>query len=97
MTIASRALGLLAAFTSLSALAAPTITRLTPPSELFASGEPNPVIARFLPGQRFDLQATVRPDESSKSITSVSFIAGAPNSTAVLASAYWAPSMMLAQ
>ncbi len=45
------------------ALAAPTITRLTPPSELFASGNANPpVIARFLPGQRFDLQATVRLD-----------------------------------
>ena len=39
------------------ALAAPTISRLTPPSELFASGRPAPVVARFLPGQRFDLQA----------------------------------------
>ncbi len=38
------------------------ISRLTPPSELFATGNPNPVIARFLPGQRFDLQATVQPD-----------------------------------
>jgi alkaline phosphatase len=44
------------------AAAAPTIARLTPPSELFASGQPAPVIARFLPGQRFDLQATVQPD-----------------------------------
>ena len=35
------------------ALAAPTISRLTPPSELFASGRPAPVVARFLPGQRF--------------------------------------------
>ena len=43
--------------------AAPSISRLTPPSELFASGNPNPpYIARFLPGQRFDLQATVRLD-----------------------------------
>ncbi len=42
--------------------AAPTISRLTPPSELFASGNPNPpYIARFVTGQRFDLQATVRP------------------------------------
>jgi alkaline phosphatase len=56
-----------------AAQAAPTVTRLTPPSELFASGQAAPVIARFLPGQRFDLQATVRPDEASKSITSASF------------------------
>ena len=54
-------------------LAAPTVSRLTPPSELFASGDPNPVIARFLPGQRFDLQATVRPDDPAKSITGVAF------------------------
>ena len=38
------------------------VSRLTPPSELFASGEADPVIARFLPGQLFDLQATVQPD-----------------------------------
>ena len=38
------------------------VSRLTPPSELFASGNPEPVIARFLPGQRFDLQATIQPD-----------------------------------
>jgi len=38
------------------------ISRLTPPSELFASGNADPVIARFLPGQRFDLQATIQPD-----------------------------------
>lgn len=44
------------------ARAAPTVTRLTPPSELFSSGQAEPVIARFLPGQRFDLQATLRPD-----------------------------------
>jgi len=45
-----------------AAQAAPTVSRLTPPSELFSSGRPAPVIARFLPGQRFDLQATLRPD-----------------------------------
>jgi len=45
------------------AVAAPSVSRLTPPSELFSSNNPNPpVIARFLPGQRFDLQATVRLD-----------------------------------
>jgi alkaline phosphatase len=43
--------------------AAPTVSRLTPPSELFASNNAAPpYIARFLPGQRFDLQATVRLD-----------------------------------
>lgn len=56
----------------LSAVAAPTISRLTPPSELFTSGVATPpYISRFLPGQRFDLQATVRP--SAGTITSVQF------------------------
>jgi alkaline phosphatase len=55
------------------AQAAPTVSRLTPPSELFSSGNEGPVIARFLPGQRFDLQATVRPDDASKTITSATF------------------------
>ncbi len=52
--------------------AAPTVSRLTPPSELFSSGNPQPIIARFLPGQRFDLQATVQPD-AGKTITEVKF------------------------
>ena len=52
--------------------AAPVISRLTPPSELFSSGASAPVIARFLPGQHFDLQATVRPDVG-QTITSVVF------------------------
>lgn len=46
-------------------MAAPTVSRLTPPSERFATGVADPaapIIARFLPGQRFDLQATLRPD-----------------------------------
>ena len=55
------------------AQAAPTVTRLTPPSELFSSGQAAPVIARFLPGQRFDLQATLRPDDAGKSISSARF------------------------
>ena len=58
---------LMAALAGGSAVAAPTVSRLTPPSELFASGQPEPVIARFLPGQRFDLQATVKPDDSKNS------------------------------
>lgn len=53
--------------------AAPKITRLTPPSELFStSGLSSQVIARFLPGQRFDLQATITPDAGA-SIKSVQF------------------------
>ncbi len=56
-----------------SAQAASTISRLTPPSALFTFGDANPpVIARFLPGQRFDLQATVQPD-SGLSVTSVAW------------------------
>lgn len=62
-----------AAVASLSACAAPVISRLTPPSELFASGNPNPpYIARFIPGQRFDLQATVRPSAGT-TIAKVTF------------------------
>ena len=58
--------------------AAPTVSRLTPPSELFASGNANPIISRFIPGQRFDLQATIRPD-SGQTITAVQFrVDGAP-------------------
>ncbi len=53
--------------------AAPSVTRLTPPSGLFSFGDSNPpIVARFLPGQRFDLQATVRPD-AGESITQVAF------------------------
>ncbi len=55
-----------------TASAAPRITRLTPPSERFSSGAATPMISRFLPGQRFDLQATIQPDEG-RSITSIRF------------------------
>ncbi|TDR80226.1 alkaline phosphatase [Paludibacterium purpuratum] len=67
---------ILAALTSgwlAGANAAPVISRLTPPSELFASGQSDPVVARFLPGQRFDLQATIRPDAAGKSIIQADF------------------------
>ena len=60
--------------TSLMAHAAPSVSRLTPPSELFSSGQAAPVIARFLPGQRFDLQATLRPDGADRTITSARFM-----------------------
>ena len=62
-----------------SAVAAPTISRLTPPSELFASGNPNPpYIARFLPGQRFDLQASVRLDAGTTLKDFAFLVDGAP-------------------
>ena len=53
--------------------AAPRVSRLTPPSSLFSFGDPQPpVIARFLPGQRFDLQATISPD-AGQAIVGVQF------------------------
>jgi alkaline phosphatase len=63
-------------FTSIAALlhGAPQVTRLTPPSALFTARDPNPpIIARFLPDQRFDIQATIRPD-SGRTITDVQFL-----------------------
>jgi alkaline phosphatase len=58
-----------------AALAAPTVSRLTPPSQLFATNgaQASPLIARFLPGQRFDLQATIRPDAGRTINTDVRF------------------------
>ena len=58
-----------------AAIAAPTVSRLTPPSERFATGVNDlaaPMIARFLPGQKFDLQATIRPDAGT-TITAFEF------------------------
>jgi alkaline phosphatase len=60
------------AATATAASAAPVISRLTPPSTLFSEGLPLPVVSRFAPGQRFDLQATVRPDPG-QTIASVRF------------------------
>lgn len=56
-----------------TAHAAPQVSRLTPPSEFFTSGSETPIIARFLPDQRFDLQATVLPDAAGKSIIKTIF------------------------
>lgn len=57
-----------------AAEAAPFISRLTPPSALFSFGDANPpLISRFLPDQRFDLQCTVQPD-AGKAITAVEFL-----------------------
>lgn len=68
------ALALGALLAALPLCAAPKVSRLTPPSDLFTYGDPNPpIIARFLPGQRFDLQATVQPD-SGQTITKIEFL-----------------------
>jgi alkaline phosphatase len=69
-----RRLAAAVALAATSALqAAPTVSRLTPPSMLFSFNDPGtPVTARFLPGQRFDLQATVSPD-AGQTITNISF------------------------
>jgi alkaline phosphatase len=55
--------------------AAPVVTRLTPPSNLFSAGTPEPIVARFLPAQRFDLQATISPDAGA-TITGAVFKVG---------------------
>lgn len=53
---------------------APRVSRLTPPSSLFSFGDPQPpIIARFLPGQRFDLQATITPD-AGQTVVGVKFL-----------------------
>lgn len=53
--------------------AAPTVTRLNPPSALFTYGDATPpYISRFLPAQRFDLQATIQAD-AGQTITGVVF------------------------
>jgi alkaline phosphatase len=71
------ALLLIAGATSIDAT--PQVWRLTPPSALFSAGDPNPpIISRFMPGQRFDIQATLSPDPG-KSIVAASFLVdGAP-------------------
>jgi alkaline phosphatase len=61
------------------AQAAPVISRLTPPSARFTFNDPNPpIIARFLPGQRFDLEITVRPDAGQTILGAQFFVNGAP-------------------
>lgn len=66
------ALGMLA-IAAPPADAAPSVSRLTPPSALFSFGDASPpIISRFLPGQRFDLQATISPD-AGQTIVSAEF------------------------
>jgi len=51
----------------------PLISRVTPPSKPYHQGQSEPVTARFLTDQRFDLQTTVQPDAGT-TITRVQFI-----------------------
>jgi alkaline phosphatase len=61
------------------AYTAPTIKQLTPPSALFSSNDPEPpYISRFLPGQRFDLQATIAPDAGQTISQAQFFVDGQP-------------------
>lgn len=76
-------LSLCALGASTLAQAAPSVSRLTPPSELFVSNRPAPVIARFLPGQRFDLQATVKADAGRRIVEARFLIDGKPVSASV--------------
>ncbi len=69
--------------------AAPSVTRLNPPSALFTYGDATPpYISRFVPGQRFDLQATVQAD-AGQTINSAVFkvggvaVPGTPTITAI--------------
>ncbi|MDO8544476.1 MAG: alkaline phosphatase, partial [Opitutaceae bacterium] len=65
--------GMLLAGATVTLFAVPRVTRLTPPSSLFSFRDPQPpIIARFLPGQRFDLQATISPD-TGQTIVGVKF------------------------
>src|SRR4051812_46586061 len=77
-----RSLITLAAAATLACIAddalAARISRLTPPSELFSSGSADPIIARFLPGQRFDLQATVQPDAGQSINLFAFYVDGSP-------------------
>jgi alkaline phosphatase len=64
---------MLACLCGLECSADPGVRRLTPPSKLFTHGTTSgPVVARFLPGQRFDLQASIAPDPGA-SLTNVQF------------------------
>jgi alkaline phosphatase len=64
--------------------ATPTISRLTPPSALFSSGDADPpIISRFLPGQRFDLQATISPEAGTTIAAAQFFVDGVPLSAEI--------------
>ncbi|MCX5689406.1 MAG: alkaline phosphatase, partial [Planctomycetota bacterium] len=67
------------ACTAFAAWAQPVVTRLVPPSKIFSQHkQQGPVIARFLPGQRFDLQATVDVGPGNQ-LTKVEFLVDGVN------------------
>ena len=71
--VRSAVVAVAAALTLAAVHANPSVLRLTPPSMLFSfNDDGNPVTSRFLPGQRFDLQATVAPS-AGQTITDVRF------------------------
>src|SRR3954471_14148790 len=73
---------ILASFLANTIEAAPSVKRLTPPSALFTFNDPaRPYISRFMPGQRFDLQATVSPDLGQTIASATFFVDGAPISS----------------
>lgn len=58
----------------ISAGSSPSITRMSPPSNLFSFADANPpLISRFIAGQRFDFGATVVPT-AGNTITTVEFL-----------------------
>ncbi len=59
--------------------AAPTVSRLTPPSLRFSTGESGaPYISRFWAAQRFDLQATIQPDAGTTIVGAQFFVNNRP-------------------
>lgn len=69
-TLATLAIASVLAVGAENANADPAISRLTPPSNPISATATT--LARFIPGQKFDLQATVRPD-AGQTITKVEF------------------------
>ncbi len=77
-----------------NSVAAPAVTRLNPPSALFTYGDATPpYVSRFMVGQRFDLQATVKAD-AGKVVTGAAFtvdgnpVAGTTTVTAISGDRY---------
>ena len=64
--LAAGAAAMLCLLVAPSVQSAPRIARLTPPTSADRDGQPGPIVARFLPGQRFDLQATIVPDAGQR-------------------------------
>jgi len=70
----------LSATMAVPAHAEPLVMRLTPPSQYFSTNgaESKPIISRFFAGQKFDLQATVIPDDGTTITGFQFFVNGHP-------------------